>query len=63
VTSGKKIDASMAKVRVALFFMDLDTARTQIAASKALVEDGGDWDRRNRLKVRVCVCRPAFVKV
>lgn len=51
VSTGKKIDASMAKLRVSLFFMDTDTTRTLLRSAKKLVEDGGDWDRRNRLKV------------
>jgi len=51
VSTGKKIDASMSKLRVALFFMDTDTARKLLRSAKKLVEDGGDWDRRNRLKV------------
>jgi len=50
VSTGKKIDASMHKLRVAIFFNDMDTARKLIESAKKLVEDGGDWDRRNRLK-------------
>lgn len=51
VSTGKKIDASMQKLRVALFYMDTDTARKLLVSAKKLVDDGGDWDRRNRLKV------------
>jgi 26S proteasome regulatory subunit N7 len=51
VSSGKKIDATMQKCRVALFYLDLDVARTLVAEGKKLVDDGGDWDRRNRLKM------------
>jgi 26S proteasome regulatory subunit N7 len=50
VSSGKKIDASMHKLRVSLFFMDLETTRTLMIDAKKLVDNGGDWDRRNRLK-------------
>mmetsp|Transcript_13199 Transcript_13199/g.25967 ORF Transcript_13199/g.25967 Transcript_13199/m.25967 type:complete len:398 (+) Transcript_13199:41-1234(+) len=50
VTSGKKIDATMAKARMALFYMDQEVAAAQIEAAKHLAKDGGDWDRRNRLK-------------
>lgn len=51
VSTGRKIDASMQKLRVALFHMDTEVARKLIEATKKRVEDGGDWDRRNRLKV------------
>lgn len=36
---------------MALFYMDLETARALVASTLKLVEEGGDWDRRNRLKV------------
>ena len=51
LSSGKRIDASMTKLRTALFYNDMDTTRKLIAATKKLSEAGGDWDRRNRLKV------------
>ena len=56
MSSGKRIDASFCKLRMALFYMDLDTARALVASTLKLVEEGGDWDRRNRLKVRRCRC-------
>ena len=51
VSTGKKIDANMGKLRVAIFYNDVETIRPLIVATKKMVEDGGDWDRRNRLKV------------
>eukprot|EP00614_Pseudopedinella_elastica_P013328 CAMPEP_0172587242 /NCGR_PEP_ID=MMETSP1068-20121228/6316_1 /TAXON_ID=35684 /ORGANISM="Pseudopedinella elastica, Strain CCMP716" /LENGTH=404 /DNA_ID=CAMNT_0013382191 /DNA_START=71 /DNA_END=1285 /DNA_ORIENTATION=+ len=51
VSTGKRIDAQMHKLRCALFFMDMPDARAFLVAAKKLVEEGGDWDRRNRLKV------------
>lgn len=51
VSTGKKIDACLGKLRVALFFQDTETVRPLIASTKKMVDDGGDWDRRNRLKV------------
>ena len=51
MSTGKKIDASMCKLRMALFYLDTDMARKLMPAAKKLVDDGGDWDRRNRLKV------------
>jgi len=50
-TTGKKIDALMAKARIALYRMDMPTLNTLITEAKRLTDIGGDWDRRNRLKV------------
>ena len=49
--TGRKIDAWMAKARIALFDVSMSSLKEYIAESKRLVELGGDWDRRNRLKV------------
>eukprot|EP00286_Rhodomonas_abbreviata_P029126 CAMPEP_0181294512 /NCGR_PEP_ID=MMETSP1101-20121128/3643_1 /TAXON_ID=46948 /ORGANISM="Rhodomonas abbreviata, Strain Caron Lab Isolate" /LENGTH=341 /DNA_ID=CAMNT_0023399181 /DNA_START=157 /DNA_END=1182 /DNA_ORIENTATION=+ len=51
VGTGKKIDATMEKARIALFNMDKARMKETVAEAKALNEIGGDWDRRNRLKV------------
>ncbi|CAN0104079.1 unnamed protein product [Ascophyllum nodosum] len=53
ISTGKKIDAIMAKTRVALFHMDTPQASVKagLEAAKKLIDLGGDWDRRNRLKV------------
>ena len=51
ISTGKKIDATMGKIRVGLFHNDLDKVPEQLESAKKLVEEGGDWDRRNRLKV------------
>ncbi|KAL9933682.1 hypothetical protein V8E36_007340 [Tilletia maclaganii] len=48
---GSRLDLSLTQIRVGLFFGDTDITTTHIAKAKALVEEGGDWDRRNRLKV------------
>lgn len=50
VSTGKRIDASMAKLRSALFYGDQDVVRKLVESTKKLAEAGGDWDRRNRLK-------------
>jgi len=50
-TTGKKIDAMMEKSRMALFQMDMKRLKDCIAEAKKMIEAGGDWDRRNRLKV------------
>jgi 26S proteasome regulatory subunit N7 len=47
---GTKIDIVLAIIRVAFFFGDRVLAKKSIDRASALVESGGDWDRRNRLK-------------
>lgn len=48
---GSKLDLTLTKVRIGLFFGDTDVTTSSIAEAKKLVEEGGDWERRNRLKV------------
>jgi 26S proteasome regulatory subunit N7 len=40
----------MAMLRIGLFFGDLLFVKKTIERAETLVESGGDWDRRNRLK-------------
>lgn len=47
---GTKIDLVLAMIRVGLFFGDRVFVKKQVERANALVESGGDWDRRNRLK-------------
>ncbi|KAL2115910.1 hypothetical protein VTJ04DRAFT_10165 [Mycothermus thermophilus] len=47
---GTKIDLVLAIIRMGLFYGDKHLVKRQIARCKTLVESGGDWDRRNRLK-------------
>jgi 26S proteasome regulatory subunit N7 len=49
--TGKKIDATMEKARIALFTLDTDKLKVCVNEAKSLNETGGDWDRRNRLKI------------
>ncbi len=51
VSSGKKLDAVMSKIRIALFNMDLTQCKSLLAEAKRLNDLSGDWDHRNRLKV------------
>ncbi|WFD29093.1 proteasome regulatory particle subunit [Malassezia sp. CBS 17886] len=46
---GSKIDLTLLKIRLGLFFGDTDVTQESIAAATELIEEGGDWDRRNRL--------------
>ncbi|KAK3941670.1 putative 26S proteasome regulatory complex component [Diplogelasinospora grovesii] len=47
---GTKIDLVLAIVRMGLFYGDKQLVRKHVERAKTLVESGGDWDRRNRLK-------------
>jgi 26S proteasome regulatory subunit N7 len=47
---GTKIDLVLAMIRVGLFFGDKVFVKNIVERANALVESGGDWDRRNRLK-------------
>ncbi|KAL2012219.1 hypothetical protein VTN00DRAFT_4937 [Thermoascus crustaceus] len=47
---GTKIDLVLALIRIGLFFGDKVFVKKNVERANALVESGGDWDRRNRLK-------------
>ena len=47
---GTKIDLVLAITRIGIFFNDKPMVKKQVDRAKTLVESGGDWDRRNRLK-------------
>lgn len=47
---GTKIDIVLAIIRIGLFFDDKLLVRKNVDRCQQLVESGGDWDRRNRLK-------------
>ncbi|KAM3066136.1 proteasome regulatory particle subunit, variant 2 [Clarireedia jacksonii] len=47
---GTKIDLVLAIIRMGIFYGDKLLVKKHIDRAKALVESGGDWDRRNRLK-------------
>ncbi|OZJ06726.1 hypothetical protein BZG36_00435 [Bifiguratus adelaidae] len=48
---GARIDVVFALLRIGLFYNDHELIKSNIERAKTLVEEGGDWDRRNRLKV------------
>ncbi|TIA86120.1 hypothetical protein E3P99_03780 [Wallemia hederae] len=50
---GHKIDLNLLLIRLGLFSNDHKLITQHIAAAQTLVDQGGDWDRRNRLKVYV----------
>ncbi|KAL2821981.1 26S proteasome subunit RPN7-domain-containing protein [Aspergillus granulosus] len=47
---GSKIDLVLAMIRIGLFFGDTLYVKKNIERADTLIESGGDWDRRNRLK-------------
>lgn len=47
---GTKIDIVLAIIRMGLFYGDKLLVKKHVERAKTLVESGGDWDRRNRLK-------------
>lgn len=51
-TLGAKIDLHFALLRVHLFFLESNVGEIEkvIEATRGLIDQGGDWDRRNRLK-------------
>lgn len=51
VALGQRLDILFNIIRVGLFYMDNDLITRNICKAKQLIDEGGDWDRRNRLKV------------
>lgn len=51
VSLSQRLDISFALVRIGFFFDDNDLALKNIEKAKFQLEEGGDWDRKNRLKV------------
>ena len=47
---GSKIDIVLAIIRLGFFFDDKLLVKKNIDRAQQLIESGGDWDRRNRLK-------------
>ncbi|KAK4051251.1 proteasome regulatory particle subunit [Microbotryomycetes sp. JL201] len=47
---GTKIDLRLAMIRIGFFHGDHALISTNIEETQKLVDEGGDWDRRNRLK-------------
>lgn len=48
---GQKLDLVFAKIRMGLFWNDMELIKKQIAVAQEMLANGGDWERRNRLKV------------
>lgn len=50
-TLGQKLDMIFHQIRIGFFYIDYDIINRNLEKAKSLIEEGGDWDRRNRLKV------------
>ncbi|KAJ7090188.1 26S proteasome subunit RPN7-domain-containing protein [Mycena belliarum] len=48
---GSRIDIALTLVRIAFFWGDRQDITKYLSKAEVLIEEGGDWDRRNRLKV------------
>ncbi|KAJ3500340.1 hypothetical protein NLJ89_g9843 [Agrocybe chaxingu] len=48
---GSRIDIVLTIVRIGFFFGDTSIVTTNMTKAEKLIDEGGDWDRRNRLKV------------
>ncbi|VAI46630.1 unnamed protein product [Triticum turgidum subsp. durum] len=51
VAIGQKMDLVFYTLQIGLFYMDFDLISKSIDKAKKLFEEGGDWERKNRLKV------------
>ncbi|KAG5640996.1 hypothetical protein DXG03_006438 [Asterophora parasitica] len=48
---GSRIDIVLTLSRIGFFFADTDLVVWSLDRAESLIDEGGDWDRRNRLKV------------
>lgn len=51
VALGQRLDIVFCLIRIGFFWSDYDLISRNIEKARSLLEEGGDWDRRNRLKV------------
>merc|ERR1719424_2139946 len=51
VALGPKLDIMLSQLRICFFFDDPILLKAKLEKAKAMLEEGGDWERRNRLKV------------
>ncbi|XP_003382982.1 PREDICTED: 26S proteasome non-ATPase regulatory subunit 6-like [Amphimedon queenslandica] len=51
VALGYRMDVIFYLLRIGLFYGDNELVKTNLEKAQSLVDEGGDWDRKNRLKV------------
>lgn len=49
--AGNKVDLLFSQIRLNIFFGDWHAVKRNIKAAKLLCDEGGDWERKNKLKV------------
>lgn len=51
IGSGQKLDLIFTLIRLGLFWNDHDLIKRNLEKARTMVDQGSDWDRKNRLKV------------
>lgn len=51
VSLGQRLDILFHMIRIGLFYTDHDLISRNVEKARTLIDEGGDWDRRNRLRV------------
>lgn len=51
VSLGQRLDVVFNLIRLGMFYSDNELTVRNLEKAESLMEEGGDWDRRNRLKV------------
>lgn len=51
LSTGQRIDLALRQIILGIVWMDVDMIKKHIEEADELMEKGGDWDRRNRLKI------------
>lgn len=51
VSLGHRLDIVFNQIRLGMFYLDNDLTKRNLEKAESLMDEGGDWDRRNRLKV------------
>lgn len=59
VSLSQRLDIAFTLIRLGFFFDDNELISKSIEKARFQLEEGGDWDRKNRLKVRF-TCRAVF---
>ncbi|KAF8820212.1 putative 26s proteasome regulatory complex subunit, partial [Cardiosporidium cionae] len=61
IGAGGRLDAILSLIRIGLFYGDMELTKKNVAKAKEELEKGGDWERRNKLKVyesvQLMMCR------
>ncbi|KAG2452331.1 hypothetical protein HYH02_003355 [Chlamydomonas schloesseri] len=50
-SGGNRVDLLFSQIRLAVLYSDWRAVKSLVARAQALCEEGGDWERKNKLKV------------